>query len=133
MMGRPTGWLITVALAGPLVLLAWKVGYSAQFDHGIDQWPTRIGFKCLRWSLAIGAIPLLALLVVRRGTDPTHPRALGFAMGMALGLCANELVHLWCPVAYIPHLLLGHIMPAFALGILGALLGGRTVPPARRL
>jgi len=133
MMGRPTAWLITVALAGPVALLAWKVGYSAQFAHGIDQWPTRIGFKCLRLSLALGAIPLFALLAVRRGTDPTHPRALGFAMGMALGLCANELVDLWCPVAYIPHLLLGHIMPAFALGILGALLGGRLLPPTRKL
>jgi hypothetical protein len=119
-------------LAGPIALLAWKVGYSAQFEHGIDQWPTRIGFKCLRLSLAIGIIPLTVLLFARRGTDPTHPRTLGFAMGMALGLCANELVDLWCPVAYIPHLLLGHILPAVLLGTVGALLGGRLLPPVRR-
>jgi hypothetical protein len=133
MMGRPTAWLVAVALAGPVALLAWKVGYSAQFDHGIDQWPTRIGFKCLRLSLGIGIVPLLALMFVRKGTDPTHPRALGFAMGMALGLCANELVDLWCPVAYLPHLLLGHILPAVMLGIVGAVLGSRILPPARRL
>jgi hypothetical protein len=133
MMGRPTAWLIVAALTGPVALLAWKVGYSAQFDHGIDQWPTRIGFKCLKLSLGIGIVPLFALMFVRRGTDPTHPRALGFAMGMALGLCANELVDLWCPVAYIPHLLLGHVLPAVLLGVVGALLGWRMLPPGRRL
>lgn len=132
MMGRPTAWLIAVALAGPVALLAWKVGYSAQFDHGIDQWPTRLGLKCLKLSLVLGIVPLLALMFVRKGTDPTHPRALGFAMGMALGLCADELVDLWCPVAYIPHLLLGHVLPAVLLGVAGALLGGRMLPPARR-
>jgi hypothetical protein len=133
MMGRPTTTLIAIALAGPVALLAWKVGYSAQFDHGTDQWPARTGYRCLKLSLGLGVVPLLALLLVRRGTDPTHPRALGFAMGMALGLCANELVDLWCPVAYLPHLLLGHVLPAVLLGVVGALLGGLMLPPARKV
>jgi hypothetical protein len=130
MMGRPTAWLVGAALAGPLALLAWKIGYSAQFDHGLDAWPGRIGYRCLKLSLGMGVIPLVAMMFVRRGTDPTHPRTLGFAMGMALGLCTDELVDLWCPVAYVPHLLIGHVLPAVLLGILGAILGWRLLPPS---
>ena len=80
----------------------------------------------------MGVVPLVAVLTVRRGTDPTHPRILGFAMGMSLGLCTNELVDLWCPVAYIPHLLLGHLLPAVLLGIVGALLGGFVLAPSAK-
>jgi hypothetical protein len=128
MMGRPRVWLLAVAVASPLMLLLWKVAWSAQYDGGIDRWPERPGLRCLKLSLAIGIVPLVAVLFVRRGTDPTHPRSLGFAIGMALGLCSAELIDLWCPVAYLPHLLQGHILPAVVLGLVGSWLGGYWLP-----
>ena len=39
------------------------------------------------------------------------------------GACAWVAADLWCPVAYVPHLLLGHILPLFVLAGAGALLG----------
>jgi hypothetical protein len=35
------------------------------------------------------------------------------------------LVDLWCPVSYLPHLLLGHLLPIAVLAAVGALVGGR--------
>ena len=44
-------------------------------------------------------------------------------MGFAAGACAWVAVDLWCPVAYVPHVLLGHVLPLFVLAGAGALLG----------
>jgi hypothetical protein len=44
-------------------------------------------------------------------------------MGVAAGACAWIAVDVWCPVADIPHLLLGHVLPLFILAVAGALLG----------
>lgn len=131
MMGRPRVWLLTSAVTAPLLMLAWKIAYSGRFAHATDAWPERVGFRCLRLGLMTGVLPLLAVLFARRGTDPTHPRTLGFAIGMSIGLCSAELVDLWCPVAYLPHLLLGHVLPATLLGVLGSLLGGALLLPKK--
>jgi hypothetical protein len=37
------------------------------------------------------------------------------------------LVDLWCPVAYVPHLLVGHVLPLVATTLTGAWLGGRLI------
>jgi hypothetical protein len=42
-----------------------------------------------------------------------------------VGACATLLVDLWCPVAYVPHLLLGHTLPVALLSLIGAWLGHR--------
>ena len=44
-------------------------------------------------------------------------------MGLAAGAWGWVVVDLWCPVAYIPHLLLGHVLPLIVLAGVGALLG----------
>jgi hypothetical protein len=44
-------------------------------------------------------------------------------MGVAAAACAWVFVDLWCPVAYVPHLMLGHVLPMAILGSVGALLG----------
>jgi hypothetical protein len=50
---------------------------------------------------------------------------LGGALGAAVGACATVLVDLWCPVAYVPHLVLGHLLPMALLGLIGMWLGDR--------
>jgi hypothetical protein len=123
MLGRPTAWLVGVSLLVPVVLLAWKIFWSTQYPDMSAVWPTRPGFRCLRLSLILGVVALSALVFVRRRSDPVHPRALGLALGVAAGACTWVLVDLWCPVAYLPHLLLGHVLPVVVLATLGVVLG----------
>ena len=129
MMGRASSWLTGVAIASPLALLAWKVFLSAQYEHGLDRIEGRMGFRCLGFTLTLGAFPLAALLFSRRGTDAVHPGRAGMGIGVALGLAAATLVDAWCPVAYVPHLLLGHILPLVALGAAGLWLGRKILTP----
>jgi hypothetical protein len=122
-LGRSRAALWAVATLIPLALIAWKVGVSSAFDGMSAAWPTRPGLRCLRLELAIGAGPLALGLLAWRRTDPVHPFTFGAALGAALGVGAAVLVDLWCPVAYVPHLLLGHLVPVAALAGLGALGG----------
>jgi hypothetical protein len=123
MLGRSRRLLIAVAALVPTALMAWKTLWSAAFGT-LDESP-RLGYRCLVMSLAMGALPLLLLVLGRRGGEPRHPKLLGAALGAAVGACAWFLVDLWCPVAGVWHLLRGHLPPVVLLGILGAALGGR--------
>jgi hypothetical protein len=129
MSGRASAWLTTIALVSPLALFAWKLFWSVQFEGGLDRWPSRAGFRCLGLSLALGALPLVAFLFIRRGTDAVHPGRAGMALGVGLGLAAATLVDAWCPVAYVPHLLLGHILPVALLGAMGLIVGRKVLAP----
>jgi hypothetical protein len=127
MLGRSEKWLLWASLLTPLALLALKVGISARYPDMMRIWPHRVGFRCLRLSFLMGVFPLAALMVVRRNSDPVHPRLTGAAMGTAVGAGSWLLVDLWCPVAYVPHLLLGHVLPLVMAIVVGAVVGGRVV------
>ena len=131
MLGRSSLALCVVAFVTPLALLFWKVVWSAQYPGGLDRWPGRLGLKCLWLTLLMGIFPLLALLFARRGTDPTHPRIAGFSAGASVGLCVALFVDMWCPVAYVPHFLLGHILPIALLAVAGLWLGRVLLAPKR--
>ena len=60
-----------------------------------------------------------------------QPALNGAVMGLAAGACAWVAVDLWCPVAYVPHLVLGHLAPMFVLAAVGALLGEPLLSPRR--
>src|SRR5437773_5845956 len=70
MLGRTGTALLAVAVLTPVVLFTWKVLTSSQFDGMTVEWPTRIGFKCLRLACLTAAWPLVGAILVRRGTDP---------------------------------------------------------------
>ena len=76
-------------------------------------------------------VPLLGVLWLRRGSDPLHPHLTGAASGAAVGAGVWVLVDLWCPVSYLPHLLLGHVLPLLLLITLAALLGSRIIGVGR--
>jgi hypothetical protein len=129
-LGRSTASLLRLIVAAPLVLLAWKVGVTVPFGpQMLAPWPERPGFRCLWLSLAM-AVPLLVTFVaVRRRSDPVHPGLAGAALGVAAGVAAGTLVDLWCPVAFVPHVLLGHILPILVVAALGAWAGRRFLAP----
>ena len=126
-LGRARRWLVPIVIASPVALLAWKIAWSAQYDHAMDAWPTRPGLRCLVLSLALGVSPLLAFAFARRQSDPRRPVLTGFAAGIAIGALTELLTDLWCPVAFVPHLLLGHLLPMLILGSLGAALGRQVI------
>jgi hypothetical protein len=126
MLGRSTAVLVTLIVAAPLAILAWKIGVTVPFGSQMMMpWPTRGGFRCLGLSLAIAAPLLAGCVVLRRHSDPVHPGIAGAALGVMAGVASGTLVDLWCPVAYLPHLLLGHILPLLVVALFGAWAGRR--------
>jgi hypothetical protein len=123
-LGRPGSRLLLAAVASTLLLLAWR--YRVGLLYGsVASWPDRPGFRCLALSIATGAFPLLGALLSVRRTVPVSPAATGAAFGAGAGLGSALLVDLWCPVSYLPHLLLGHVLPIGILALLGGVLGSR--------
>lgn len=122
MLGRSRSSLLYGSALIPVGLFAWKVISSLAFGYPMIAWPERPGLRCLSLSLLIASGPLLAFLAVRRRA-PIRPALNGAAMGVAAGACAWVAVDLWCPVASVPHLLLGHVLPLGILAAAGAVLG----------
>lgn len=127
MLGRPRRWLIALIVLVPIVLFVWEYAWSVSYGPEYVQYWDRAGWKCLGLSLLTGSWPLIAMVVLRRRTDPLHPVLTGTVFGVASGACAWFLVDLWCPVCYFQHLMLGHVLPIALLGAIGAVLGQRVV------
>jgi len=127
MLGRPRSWLLLQVLLTPGLLLGWRVLISACYPQMMVEWTDRPGLRCFTLSVILACAPLLGLLWLRRGSDPLHPRLTAAALGAAVGAGAWVLVDLWCPVGYVPHLLLGHVMPLLLLIATSALLGRRVI------
>lgn len=126
MLGRSTAALVTVIVATPLAVLAWKIGATLPFgDLMMMPWSTRGGFRCLGLTLAMSTPLLVGCIALRRQSDPVHPGIAGAAVGTMAGVASGTLVDLWCPVAYVPHLLLGHILPILIAALIGAWVGRR--------
>jgi hypothetical protein len=121
--GQPSARLVAVAVGTPVALFAMMVAFALAHPEVTLVHPERIGWKCLRLTLAAGAAPLLALALVRRRSDPVHPVAAGAALGAACGASAGVMVELWCPVATPSHVAIGHILPIGVLVLAGIVLG----------
>lgn len=123
MLGRSRPLVGLVMIACVIALLLWKFGVSARYPGMTRRWADRPGLKCLGLGLALGVFPLVAALVARRRSDAVAPAATGAGFGAAIGLGATTAVDLWCPVAYMPHFLLGHVFPVAILATIGAVAG----------
>ena len=131
MLGRPRAFLVWTALLGTFGFLSWKYGVSLVFDM-TARFPERPGFRCLALSVATGALPLCAALIAARRSVPLRSGTMGAAFGAGAGLGSAVLVDLWCPVAHLPHLLLGHVLPIVVLAGVGALIGSQVLRLTRR-
>ncbi len=125
MLGRPRAFLVSVVLLAPLSLLAWRVLSSSQYPDMMQKWSERPGLRCFLLSCAMSAVPLLGVLWMRRGSMPANPRLTAAGFAAAVGAAVWVLVDLWCPVGYVPHLLLGHVLPLTLLMAVSALFGSR--------
>jgi hypothetical protein len=128
---RPRAVLLGAALFSTVAFVTWRYGVSALYDRA-GVWPGRVGLRCLVLSVGTGGLMLFAALMSWRRSEPVTPRATGAAFGAGAGLGSALLVDLWCPVAYVPHLLLGHVLPILVLALAGGLIGGRVLGLSRR-
>jgi hypothetical protein len=120
--GWPVLGLATVAPAAAFLL--WRYALGSLY-HLASPWPTRMGYRCFAMSVATGGILLFAALMAWRRVDPMTPRATGAAFGAGAGLGSALLIDLWCPIAYVPHLLIGHVLPITVLAMAGVAAGRR--------
>jgi len=122
--GIRRGWAVLVAgtLAPVIAFVVWRYGLGSLY-HLSSPWPTRTGYRCFAMSVATGGILLFAALMAWRHVDPMTPRATGAAFGAGAGLGSALLIDLWCPVSYVPHLLIGHVLPIAVLAAAGAAVG----------
>ena len=128
---RPGTVLVGAAVLSTAAFVTWRYGLSALYGRaGI--WPDRVGLRCFVLSVGTGGLMLFAALMSWRRSDPVTPAATGAAFGAGAGLGSALLVDLWCPVGYVPHLLLGHVLPIAVLSLAGALIGGRVLGIVRR-
>jgi hypothetical protein len=130
MLGRSHARLVTVAVVTPALLFAWMLLWNAFYPETRMIWPGRIGLRCLAFTLAMAAWPLVALAYIRRERDPLHPGTAGAARGVSAGAMAGVVVDLWCPIANPAHVLLGHIVPMLVLMAIGAI-SGRVIAGVR--
>lgn len=128
---RPRGVLLGAALLSTLAFVGWRYGVSELYGL-VAPWPTRVGFRCLALGVTTGGLMLFAALMSWRRTEPVTPVATGAAFGAGAGLGSALLIDMWCPVSYLPHLLLGHVLPIVILAVVGGLVGGRVLSMLRK-
>lgn len=125
MLGRPRVWLVSVVVFTPLSLLTWRILTSSRYPDMMRAWAERPGLRCFLLSCAMSLAPLLGVLWMRRRTTPANPRLTAASYAAAVGAAVWVLVDLWCPVGYVPHLLLGHVLPMALLMSLSAAIARR--------
>lgn len=122
---RPLLWMSAVGTPALLFAIMFAFVLIEPALTAIHPFPERPGFKCFGLTVAAAVFPLVALAFVRRGSDAVHPVATGAALGAACGASAGVMVEMWCPVADLRHVALGHVAPIVLLAAVGALLGVR--------
>ena len=124
MLGRPRSVLIAavvasaplLAVVAALASILWPAAASEHVEGSIH-------LACGALSVLQGSLPLLALIVPRRGSDPVHPAVTGAALGMTAGAWTVVMAYLRCPHAALMHCVLAHVVPTLILTALGAVLG----------
>ncbi|MEO6420310.1 MAG: NrsF family protein, partial [Polyangiaceae bacterium] len=128
MLGRPTGWLLVVALATAPTFLLWFLMWTMMWPEASAPVPAfGIHLACFATTIVFSLSPIVAFVVARHGSDPVKPRATGAALGAAAGAWAGVMIDLHCPVSATAHVLVAHVAPIVFLAVAGAWLGRRVL------
>jgi hypothetical protein len=126
MLGRPASWKLVVAVATPAALLATWLAVALAWPLTLqDMSHAGSHIVCLLATIALAVGPLVAFVVVRRGSDPVSPRLGGAAIGAAAGAWGAAALPLFCGFTAPLHIALGHVLPVALVAVFGALLGDR--------
>jgi hypothetical protein len=106
-------------LGTPIALFAWMQVFAGTYVEPFS----RLGLRCMGFTLTAAALPLATILLLRRGIEPRRPTALGAAIGVICGAWASVVVAAWCPLTNAMHALVGHVAPVALLGLFGAGVG----------
>jgi hypothetical protein len=128
MLGRPAPWRVSVAVLTPVALVATALLAGAA-------WPSTFqgesGFHhhvvCIVCTLVMAAGPLVAFVLMRRGSDPVAPRLTGAALGATAGAWGATCIELRCGLATVDHVILGHVLPVVVLAVAGIAVGARWI------
>jgi hypothetical protein len=126
MLGPPRRVLALVALAASPAIFGWVMSCTVgwpELREPAGTWEQHVA--CLLATLLLSLGPVIALVFVRRGTDPVHPRATGAAIGAAAGAWGGVLIDMHCPLVHPLHVAVAHVMPVLLYAAVGMLLGAR--------
>lgn len=116
--------LVTACIAAAPVLAVSVLAATMMWpDHADDDVSMKSHVACAVMTILQGVLPLVVLIVPRRGSDPVHPVITGAALGMTAGAWTAAMAYLRCPHAAASHCILAHVVPTLALTAIGALLG----------
>jgi hypothetical protein len=121
MLSPPGGVLLGVAIGVPLLIGAWLVLWHTTYEDPF----TRVGWRCFALTALTAPWPFATLAYASRRVEPRHPAMTGAALGAVAGAWAAVMVELWCPLAVHTHVVVGHVLPLFALALAGAGIGSR--------
>ena len=124
MLGRPRHLLLLpCVLAAPLLALVALAAAGLWPEPAAEDVASTSHLACALLTIVQGALPLAALVVPRRGTDPVHPAITGAALGMTAGAWTATMAYLRCPHAAATHCIAAHVVPTLVLTAAGALFG----------
>lgn len=120
----PRSVLLTACIAAAPVLAVSVLATTIMWpEHADEDVSTKSHIACAFMTIVQGALPLVVLIVPRRGSDPVHPMVTGAALGMTAGAWTAAMAYLRCPHAGASHCILAHVMPTLVLTAIGAVLG----------
>jgi hypothetical protein len=124
MLGRPRSVLLTaVVVTAPLLAVIALLAAMLWPEPAAEEVGSKVHLTCGLMTVVQGALPLVALLLPRRGSDPVHPTISGAALGMTAGAWTVVMAYLRCPHASAIHCILAHVVPTLVLAALGVLVG----------
>jgi hypothetical protein len=121
MLSPARGLLLSVAIGVPLLVGAWLMLWHTTYQDPF----TRSGWRCFVLTLLTAPWPFVTLAYASRRFEPRHPGTLGAALGAVAGTWAAVMVELWCPLAELEHVLVGHVLPLLVLALAGSVMGRR--------
>jgi hypothetical protein len=128
MLGRPRGWAFSVATLTPAAMLLTWAAVASVWPSTLDD--PSVGLQhivCNAMTVILAVGPLAAFGLLRRHSDPVHPRITGAAIAAASAAWGAWMLHLLCGFTSATHILLGHIAPVVLVTLFGALWTARTV------